>query len=194
VEVAPIPATPIATVVRPAELSAAVAARRDSLIKLGQGLNADEVGYYLDVQEARFRQIASTWLLVSRREERVVLSIPGTLSFDVGSTTLSPRAVEALGSIARVLVEYRSTVVALQGHTDSLGDATINQRLSEQRALVVARVLIAGGVAAERLVVTGYGATNPAASNATEEGRDANRRVEIEVSPLYSGPSRNQEP
>ncbi len=183
---APAPAAPIATVVKPEELAAAVSARRDTLVTRGQKLRADEVGYYLDVQEARFRQVASDWLLVARREDRVVLGLPGALTFDLGSAKLSPRGVEALNSVALVLVEYRFTVVSLQGHTDSIGDAATNQRISEQRALSVARVLIAAGVSAQRIVVAGYGAANPMASNASADGRDLNRRVEIEVSPLYS--------
>ena len=150
----------------------------------GQRLSAAEVGYYLDVQEARFRQIASTWLQVSRKEERVVLSLPGALSFDVGSTKVSAGATEALSAISKVLVEYRHTVVALHGHTDSIGDPATNQKLSEQRALAVARVLISAGVATERILVAGYGAGSPAASNTTEAGREANRRVEIEIRPL----------
>jgi outer membrane protein OmpA-like peptidoglycan-associated protein len=154
----------------------------------GHKLRADEVGYYLDVQEARFRQTASTWLRVSRRDERVVLSLPGSLTFDLGSTRLSPKAAEGLGAVARVLVEYHQTIVTLQGHTDSIGDAAVNQRISEQRALAVASLLISAGVSADRIVVAGHGESSPIAPNSTEEGRGANRRVEIEVSPLYSAP------
>ena len=162
----------------------AVASRRAALMAAGQRLGADEVGYYLDVQEARFRQVAAAGVIVTRVEERVILSLPGTLGFDVGSATLTRDATAALRGLARVLVDYTLSVVAVHGHTDSSGDSASNQRLSEQRAVAVARQLIASGVSAERIVIAGFGASVPLGSNASVEGRELNRRVELYVTPL----------
>jgi outer membrane protein OmpA-like peptidoglycan-associated protein len=187
---APIAPVAAAAVIKPSELKSAVAIRRDSLISRGQRLQIDEVGYYQDVQEALFRQLAGSGIRVSRREQNVVLSLPGALSFDVGSTSLSGHSVKNLGSVARVLIEYKHTIVTLLGHTDSLGDPAANQRLSEQRALAVSRVLITAGVPADRILVAGFGSTRPIAANATEQGRLENRRVEIEISPLLHSPRR----
>src|SRR5690606_23420033 len=103
--------------------------------------DADQVGYYMDVQEARLRQVVSANVRVVRLNERVILSLPGRLSFDVGSAALSPAAIEALSGVARVLGEYRFSVVSLHGHTDNSGDASINDRLSRDRALAVAQYL-----------------------------------------------------
>jgi len=67
----------------------------------------------------------------------------------------------------------------IEGHTDSSGSAEINQQLSQQRAEAVMQALEARGVDAARLSAEGYGAERPLASNDTEEGRSANRRVEV---------------
>ncbi|MGB5736222.1 MAG: OmpA family protein, partial [Thiohalocapsa sp.] len=80
------------------------------------------------------------------------------------------------------LLEQRPDLTArVEGHTDSSGGAAINQDLSQQRAQAVMQALITRGVAGDRLSAKGYGAERPIASNATEAGRRANRRVEIYV-------------
>jgi len=178
------PRAPAVTVVAPAEFATALAERRQVLIANGERLREDEVGYYMDVQEARFRQVVSAGLRVSRREQTVVLSLPGQLTFSVNSAQLSDAARTALAAVARVLVEYRLSVVSLHGHTDDTGDPASNQRLSEQRALTVARYLIAEGVNPTRLVVAGYGSASPVADNTSDAGREANRRVELQIDPL----------
>ena len=67
------------------------------------------------------------------------------------------------------------------GHTDSKGLAAYNERLSEERAMSVKQFLVDNGIAADRLTVVGYGESKPIATNDTEEGREANRRVEFSV-------------
>ncbi|MFB3815299.1 MAG: OmpA family protein [Terriglobales bacterium] len=65
------------------------------------------------------------------------------------------------------------------GHTDNVGTAAANQKLSEDRAKAVLAALVARGVVASRLTARGYGQTAPIADNRTEEGRANNRRVEL---------------
>ena len=89
-----------------------------------------------------------------------------------------------LTSIARVLEEYRNTQISIYGHTDESGEEDYNQKLSERRALSVARYLIDGGVAAERIVIIGYGETRPSTSSETVVGRARNRRIELLLEPL----------
>lgn len=156
------------------------------LVARGERMAAEEVGYYMDVLEARLRQVAVTGLRVQRNGEVITLILPGALSFDVNSAQLSALGRDALGSIGRVLGDYKLTLIALQGHTDASGDAAGNLRLSEQRALSVSRELLTRGIAADRMVVTGFGASRPLVGNDTPEGREINRRVEIRLTPLTS--------
>lgn len=183
------PVTPAATAaspttVSPSEFPAALAARRQELIAAGDRLAPADVGYYMDVQEARLRQVGGTALRVSRVQESVVLELPGSLTFEVGSASLSSRARVALAGIAKVLVDYRLSVTTVHGFTDDSGDAASNRELSTQRALAVARFLVAEGVDRAHLLAVGHGAARPIADNTTEIGREANRRVELHVEPL----------
>lgn len=77
--------------------------------------------------------------------------------------------------------ERASAQVEVAGHTDSVGDESYNQQLSEQRAQAVKDYLVKGGVGADRVSVVGYGESQPRGSNDTIEGRRLNRRVEIRV-------------
>ena len=88
--------------------------------------------------------------------------------------------------MARTLAEYNQTIVEVTGHTDSVGSADFNQRLSEQRANSVGNYLIGQGLVRERFEIIGMGKNYPIADNATDAGRALNRRVEIRVLPLQS--------
>ncbi len=176
----PDPSAPIA----PADYGTTLASRRQSLTARGQVIGSGDVGYYMDVQEARLRQFGGTSLRLTRSGPSVILELPGPLNFEVGSARLSTGARTALTGVARVLVDYKFTVISVSGHTDDSGDAALNKALSEQRAAAVARFLIAEGVEAERIVVVGYGSRRPAADNSTEVGRETNRRVERRIDPL----------
>ncbi len=170
--------------VRPADFETALTRRKTTLMAAGRRVARDEVGYYMDVQEARLRQVGGADLRVTRRELSLVLEIAGPVAFEVGSSRLSARAMTVLANVAKVLADYRFSVISIHGHTDDSGDAAQNQSLSEQRALAVSRQLIAEGVTADRILVVGHGAANPVAPNATAEGRVQNRRIEVQVDPL----------
>lgn len=176
------PAGPVS--VSPAEYPAALESRRQELLAAGDRLSAADAGYYMDVQEARLRQVGGAALRVTRVDQRVVLELPGSLTFEVGSARLSAGARRALADVAKVLVSYRSSVTTVHGHTDDSGDAALNRELSAQRALAVARFLVSEGVDVRHVIAVGHGADRPIAGNATEVGREANRRVELHVEPL----------
>jgi len=90
-----------------------------------------------------------------------------------------------------VLAQYPKTYIDVLGHTDSDGSDAYNQALSERRAQAVADYLVAHGVQSARIATRGYGKTQPIASNATEAGKAANRRVEIKIAPVTEGDVRN---
>ena len=148
-------------------------------------ITASQLGYFMDVHEARLRQaIAGTPVSLERGNERFTLTIPGTATFASGSAMLMSDFRPVLDSIGRVLAEFDKTLVTVLGHTDDRGDAVFNERLSQQRALAVADYLRDRGIATQRLLAVGMGETQPASDNATAQGRAANRRVEIIVKPF----------
>ncbi len=89
-----------------------------------------------------------------------------------------------LNSVALVLAEYAKTLVEVSGHTDSTGDDEYNLELSGRRAERVATYLLDHQVAEDRFIVLKFGEREPIADNATPEGREQNRRVEIALVPV----------
>jgi outer membrane protein OmpA-like peptidoglycan-associated protein len=105
----------------------------------------------------------------------------GDVLFETDRATLRPEALRALRHLAKRVEKSPGTVV-VEGHTDSRGTAAHNVDLSRRRAATVAAWLRSGGLdPSTRLVVRGLGEAAPAYSNATEEGRERNRRVVITV-------------
>lgn len=142
------------------------------------------VGVYMDVQEAKLRQeLESTGVSVIRDGNNIILSMPGNITFSSDSASVSQSAREVLGSVSKVLKEYKKTNIAVAGYTDSTGQASYNQLLSEKRARSVADVLLDLGVDRGRVFSQGFGIQNPIASNDTVEGRAQNRRVELALVP-----------
>jgi OmpA-OmpF porin, OOP family len=99
--------------------------------------------------------------------------------FDTGSDRIRVESTPTLKEIAAMLTAHPDLKLDVEGHTDTVGDAAANQALSERRAEAVVAWLTGQGIAADRLTPKGYGATRPIASNATPEGRQINRRVEL---------------
>jgi outer membrane protein OmpA-like peptidoglycan-associated protein len=143
------------------------------------------VGYYMDRQESQLReQLRGTPVVVVRRGDNVTLDMPGAVSFATGSADLEPQFHGVLDKVAATLNQYEKTVIEVAGHTDSVGGDAQNQQLSEQRANSVAAYFAGRGVQQARMVTIGAGKNYPVASNASEAGRAANRRVEITIVPV----------
>lgn len=159
---------------------------QNALIGAGVGAVAGGgVGYYMDVQEAKLRQkLEGTGVSVTRIGDNITLNMPSSITFSLNSADLNAQFYNALNGVAMVLKEYEKTVVEVAGHTDSSGSDQYNQTLSEKRAQAVAGYLSGQGVKSQRLMAIGAGETRPVASNDTEQGRSANRRVEITLVPV----------
>lgn len=159
--------------------------RKYALIGAGVGgATGAGVGVYMDVQEAKLRQeLEATGVSVIRDGDNIILSMPGNITFPSDSSTLNAGAKDVLSSVSKVLKEYKKTNIAVAGYTDSTGNASYNQLLSEKRARTVADTLMDFGVARDRVFAQGFGIQNPIASNDTPEGRAENRRVELALVP-----------
>lgn len=103
------------------------------------------------------------------------------LEFDTATATLRPNSNAQLDAMAAILEAYPQVSVKISGSTDNIGDDVTNLRLSSARAEATKAALVARGVAARRISTEGFGSQYPVASNATEEGRQRNRRIDIRV-------------
>lgn len=131
----------------------------------------------LEQLEARLAEIAET----RRDESGLVVTLPG-IYFDTGRSLLKPGAREALTRIAQGVRESGTAVtVRIIGHTDSVGAAEYNQRLSLERARAVRDFLSNTGLEAASMMIEGRGEDAPIADNSTAAGRQQNRRVELMI-------------
>jgi photosynthetic reaction center cytochrome c subunit len=103
------------------------------------------------------------------------------LTFQTGSAALTAESQGTVDTIARILAAYPKAVGTIDGYTDNVGRAAKNLSLSKARAKTVFAALEAKGVAANRLSHDGFGDAKPIGDNATDEGRQKNRRIELTV-------------
>jgi outer membrane protein OmpA-like peptidoglycan-associated protein len=135
---------------------------------------------YMDRQyEVLQGELVGTGVNIRREGQAIILEMPGDVTFAFNKSDIRPRFVPVLNAVVRVLNDYPATFVDISGHTDSIGSDGYNQALSERRADAVADYLARGQAMPARMNVIGEGEREPIASNATIEGRAANRRVEI---------------
>ncbi|MBX2835465.1 MAG: OmpA family protein [Gammaproteobacteria bacterium] len=123
------------------------------------------------VAEAPKMQITTT-----ERGELVTLD---DVLFDFEKATLRPEAKQIVKQAASYLNKHPKKIALIEGHTDNQGDAAYNDNLSKARSQAVRETLLAYGVDNSRIQTRAYGESRPVASNATLEGRQQNRRVEI---------------
>jgi len=101
--------------------------------------------------------------------------------FDTGKADVKKEGQVFIERVATILKEKTKANVTIEGYTDNVGAAALNQSLSERRATSVKQALVAKGVAATRISATGFGMNKPVGDNNTAEGRQANRRTNIIV-------------
>lgn len=154
---------------------------------VGAGIGAaigGAVGSTLDAQAADLRQnVNNPNVGIVNTGSELLVTLPEAITFATDSAVLSISAQRDIAALAQNLLKYPNSLVRVVGHTDSTGPLQHNMDLSQRRAQSVANVLTNNAVPARRIATSGVGPTQPVASNATVEGRAANRRVEITIRP-----------
>jgi outer membrane protein OmpA-like peptidoglycan-associated protein len=153
----------------------------DKTRTLGRGEN-DPIASN-DTPEGRAQNRRVEVIVVAQPRALDAMIFPSVALFERRSGELSAQGVQLLEkniSDAREQLK-RATYIEVVGHTDDVGDNDYNQELSEQRAQAVGRYLVQAGVDSSKIVAMGAGERLPVASNATDEGRAENRRVEVLV-------------
>lgn len=116
----------------------------------------------------------------------LTVSFKSDYLFATNSASLLPGSQPEIQRVAHVLRQYPETTIQVSGHTDSQGNESLNQQLSERRARAVRDALVGMGVDPGRITTIGYGESRPVAGNDTASGRQQNRRVEVRITPITS--------
>lgn len=159
---------------------------------VGGGLVGGLVGNYMDSQKKDFEKAlqpeinAGVVRVQKLPEDQLLVGMTGATAFEVDSDVIKPGFYSTLDKIATILNRYGKTQLIIVGHTDNTGSDQHNQLLSERRAASVNQYLLNRGVVPQRLSALGRGKSDPIASNATPEGRQLNRRVDITIIPVVA--------
>ncbi|HUN65597.1 MAG TPA: OmpA family protein [Bacteroidota bacterium] len=138
------------------------------------------IGHYMDKQAEEMQQDIKN-AKIERVGEGIKITFDSGILFETNKSDLQPAARTNIESLAKILNKYPDTNILIEGHTDSTGTLEHNQVLSEKRASSVADYCKGLGVVGSRITTIGYGETQPVAPNATPEGRQQNRRVEVAI-------------
>lgn len=147
------------------------------------GVGGAAIGNYMDRQEKEMREKVKS-AKIERVGNDLVVKFDSGILFDSGKADLRTASEKALGDFASILKAYPNTNITIEGHTDNTGAKKTNEALSANRAGSVEKFLVAKGVADPRVNTMGYADTKPVADNATDQGRQQNRRVEVKIVPI----------
>ncbi|HRY31514.1 MAG TPA: OmpA family protein [Bacteroidales bacterium] len=148
-----------------------IAVRADAYLFHSENFDIPQSRGYQEVEK-------DVYLNVIEVGKKIVLR---NIFFDFDRYTLRPESRAELNRLLELLKQMPRLKVEISGHTDSFGSESYNQVLSENRAKAVVEFLVAAGIDKTRLIYKGYGLTQPIASNATDEGRQLNRRTEFKI-------------
>jgi len=130
-------------------------------------------------ENAQYQEIQKDIYLKTKKiGQSIVLR---NIFFDFDKATIRPESKTELENLIKLMNDNPNIKIEISGHTDNIGSAAYNQKLSESRAKAVVDYLIEHGIERSRLSYMGYGFEKPIASNDTEEGRQLNRRVEFKI-------------
>jgi outer membrane protein OmpA-like peptidoglycan-associated protein len=138
------------------------------------------IGDYMDKQAAELQKELEN-ARIERIGEGIKVTFDSGILFDFDKSTLRSASQEQIRNFAGALTKYEDTDIFIAGHTDAIGSEDYNMTLSRQRAESVANYLENLGVSRTRFTLTGFGETQPIASNDTSEGQQLNRRVEVAI-------------
>ena len=116
-----------------------------------------------------------------QKMESGVKIVVKNILFNLGKSTLKTESYQELDKLADLLLKNPDIKIEVSGHTDNVGSASVNKRISKSRALTVKNYLVSRGVLSSRVSYEGYGFDQPIAPNNTPEGRAKNRRVEVKI-------------
>ncbi|MEM9318343.1 MAG: OmpA family protein [Pseudomonadota bacterium] len=151
----------------------------------GGALTGTAIGAYLDRQAADLQAaISSDDVIITNNGQELRVVMPEGILFEIDSANVRADLQADLRALARNVLVYDQTTVDIVGHTDDTGSEAYNLDLSTRRASAVAGILLEEGVAPARVRSFGQGESAPIASNATADGRQQNRRVEIIIRPI----------
>lgn len=135
------------------------------------------VGHRMDQQTKELNKVAET----QRTGEGLRTKLKSDILFESGKSELKTEARQNLKEMAEIMKKYPENVLTVNGYTDNTGSSKINEELSKNRAESVRSALISDGIPAQTIATQGLGPSYPVADNSTAEGRQKNRRVEIDV-------------
>jgi outer membrane protein OmpA-like peptidoglycan-associated protein len=167
-----------------AGIGALVGGKKGALVGAGVGAAAGAttgalIGRYMDKQEKALKEVKGA--KVEREGNKLVVKFNSAILFDTDKADLKPASKSDLSEFANVLKEYKDTDLVIEGHTDSTGKKDHNKKLSIKRAEAVMSFLEGAGVSRPRMTGKGYADDMPVGDNATADGRQANRRVQIQI-------------
>ncbi len=146
-------------------------AKAEGYYSVSKNINLETVSDYREIEE-------NLYLAPIEVGEVVRLN---NVFFDFNKYELKPESYPELDRVVTFLNDYANIEIELSGHTDNIGSHDYNMKLSENRANAVAEYLFKKGITKNRIVIIGYGETQPADTNQSEEGRQKNRRVEFKI-------------
>ncbi|MEX2476667.1 OmpA family protein [Marinobacter sp.] len=157
------------------EINSADARRKELELEMSSS-QAEQARREAELLRARMEEMQA-----EQTDRGMVLTL-GDVLFDLNQAELKAAGEQTVSRLADFMSEYENRRVRVEGYTDSTGEASYNQRLSERRADAVRNALLDMGVSRNRVETRGYGEEYPVASNDDSSGRQQNRRVEIVIS------------
>lgn len=140
-------------------------------------------GIELNTKKGSFTDKIATYLADStvKLDPKMAVFTFDAVNFKTGSDTLTAESNSQLDELANVMKAFTKVSVKVVGHTDNVGDAVKNKKLSDMRAKTVKSYLVSKGVPGARIETAGMGSASPVGDNTTDTGKAANRRVEVLV-------------